>query len=439
MINNKNNILIKSNSKEEKEYCKKYGIELHRLDNGVTIVGMSCGMDYVNWARIYWEFCDGSSGNMAGSVHFLEHLFNRKLRLLAEQNSLKLQATTGKIETKETVSGIANLKVMDYGIWTILGEIRKSLESPVKNLDNIESDIEKEKQIIKSEIQGRFTNHNFHVEENFLKTIYDPKNPWFNLPIVPGSEEEIDRITINDLIKAQNKVLIPKNLLISVYTEGDPLILKKAVKILKEQYSEFPRSEENKNEVEQKLLEKTNSNLKSGNKYEFDTKIKNGIITAQFIWIFKHNFPSKKYFTLKFLKNILEGELFRHSRKNAWGYYTNVHIARPTDNLLLLIMRVDIKKDITADLPGGITDVLNSTKTNTKKAVKLENKRQTATPLPVMDRFDWVAHGIKLYGKIIDADKMRKGMLSVSADELNEIIDEITSTPPITIITGDLS
>lgn len=434
-----NNILIKQDSTEEKLYCKKYGIELHRLDNGITIVGISCGMDFVNWAKVYWEFCDGSYSNVAGSVHFLEHLFNRKLRLLAEQNSLKLQATTGKIETKETVSGIANLKVMDYGIWTILGEIRKSLESPVKNLDNIESDIEKEKQIIKSEIQGRLTNHNFHIEENFLKTIYDPKNPWFNLPIVPGSEEEIDRITISDLIKVQNKVLIPKNLLISVYTEGESSILRKVVKIIEEQYSDFPRSEENKNEIPQKLFEKLSSNLKPGNKYEFDTKIKNGITTNQFVWIIKHRFPSEKYFTLKFLKNILEGELFRHSRKNAWGYYTNVNIARPTDNLSILIMRIDIKKDVAADLPTGVIDVLNSTKSITKEAVKLEHKRQTATPISVLDRFDWIAHGIKLYEQIIDADEIRKGMSVVTSDNLDNLIDEVVSIPPITIITGDLS
>ena len=48
MINNKNGMLIRKGSIEETEYCKKYGIELHKLDNGIVIVGMSCGMDFIN-------------------------------------------------------------------------------------------------------------------------------------------------------------------------------------------------------------------------------------------------------------------------------------------------------------------------------------------------------------------------------------------------------
>ena len=203
MINNKNGMLIRKGSIEETEYCKKYGIELHKLDNGIVIVGMSCGMDFINWARIYWEFSEGAYGNPAGSVHFLEHFFNKRIRLLAERNSLKLIAQTNKQETRETISGIANPNVVDYGLWVVLDGIRKSLEAPLNNLDDVVKDIETERNIIKSEIQGRSTNHNYHIDNNFCKTIYDTKNPFSDISTTAGSVEDLDKITISQLKKIQ--------------------------------------------------------------------------------------------------------------------------------------------------------------------------------------------------------------------------------------------
>lgn len=439
MAKDKNDILIRSGSIEEREYCKKYNIELHKLDNGVVIVGMSCGMDYTNWARIYWEFSEGAYGNPSGTVHFLEHFFNKKIRLLAERNSLKLLAQTNKLEVRETVSGIANTNVDDYGIWVVLNGIRETLEAPLKNLDNPDRDIDIEKNIIKSEIQGRSTNHNYHVDNNFCKTIYDSKNPFFDISTTAGSKEDIDKINITHLIKIQKKVLVPKNLIISVYTEGDPAILKNLIFKLKNQYSNFPREDSPKNIINNELLEMTNPKLKTERNYMFDTKIKNGIITNQFNWIFKHKFGSKKYFSLNYLKNILSTELLNYSRKNGWGYFTEVGIARPTDDVAILNLRVDIKKDNNKNYNSGIIEILNSIKEITKNAVELEQKRQLATPLSVQDRFSWVTGGLKRYGKISNADVLRSGMLKVDSNDLDSMIDNILSTLPVTIVTGDLS
>lgn len=434
-----NNILIKRNSKEESTYCRKYSIELHKLDNGVTIVGMSCGMDFTNWASISYEFSEGAYGNTPGTVHFLEHFFNKKIRLLAERNSLKLIAQTNKLEVRETVSGIANPNVDDYGVWIVLDGIRKTLEAPLKNLDNPERDIDIEKNIIKSEIQGRSTNHNYHIDNNFLKTIYDPKNPFFDISTTAGSKEDIDKINITPLMEIQEKVLVPKNLIISLYTEGDPTILKNLIGKLKNQYSNFPREGNPKNVINNELLEMMNPKLKTERNYMFDTKIKNGIITNQFNWVFKHKFGSKKYFSLNYLKNILSTELFNYSRKNGWGYFTEVGIARPTDDVAILNLRVDVKKDNNKDFNSGIIEILNSVKKITKNAVELEHKRQLATALSVQDRFSWVTGGLKRYGKIINADVLRSGMLKVDSNDLNKLIDNILSTPPVTIVTGDLA
>lgn len=436
MTNNK--LLIENGSKEERSYCKQNGIELWKLDNGVAIVGMSCLKDFTNWGSINYEFSEGAYGNPAGSVHFLEHFFNKKIRKLAEQNFLKINARTNKIEISESISGIANPETVDYGLWTILDDIRKTLESPLDNITNINNDIETERNVIKAEIQQRNTDHNFQVTNHFLNRIYHPKNPIFNIPDTVGTEDELGKITIDVLQTIQSKVLIPKNLLISVYTEGNRSILIKLIEILKQQYSNYPRFDKPKNKISSKLLEKLNPELKAGNEYKYDTKINNGIITIQLNWIFKHRFGSKKYFVLRLLKNILNSELFDYSRREGWGYNANVNIARPTDNVAILILRIDTKNNKRIDLNQGIINILTSMKTLTSDLVKLEQKRQFANTLNVFDRLDWVIGGLKRYGKIINADAIRNGMLEVDSHDLNCLIDDILFTPPVTIVTGDL-
>lgn len=435
----KNNIFLRNGSKEEKFYCKRYGIELHRIDNGITIVGISCHIDFTNWASINWDFFEGAYGNVPGSVHFLEHFFNKKIRSLAERNALKINAQTSNIEVKEIVSGIANPKVKDYGIWTVLDGIKNALESPLDNLIDIEKELETEKQVIKSEIQGRITNHNYHVNSNFCKTIYDPINPFFNIDNITGSEKDVDSIKIEDLRKIKNKVLVPKNLLISIYSEGDSSILKELVKILKIQYSNFSNSSKPKNKSTLKLQSKLNKKLKVNNDYKFETNIKNGIITHQFNWIFKYKFGLEKYFSLQLLKSSLQSELFAYSRKNGWGYFTEVDVTNPTDDISILKLRVDIKKDLILNIKPEINKILNQVKTRTTDIIELEYKRQLATSINVRYRFNQIINGLEIYNKIIDSDVMRQNTLALTSHNLDNLIDEIISTPPITIITGDLS
>lgn len=435
----RNNIFLKSGSKEEKEYCKKYGIELHRLNNGVIIVGIPCHIDFTNWASINWDFSGGSYGNIPGAVHFLEHFFNKNIRSLAERNSLKINAQTTNIEVKEMVSGIANPKIKDYGIWTVLDGIKNALESPLNNLINIEKEFETERQVIKSEIQGRITNHNYQVNSNFCKTIYDSFSPFFSIDNITGSEKDVDNAKIADLKKIKNNILTPKNLLISIYTEGDSSILEELVKILKDQYSNFSNSLKSKNKSTLKLRSKLNKKLKVNNNYKFDTNIRNGIITYQFNWIFKYKFGSEKYFSLQLLRSAIQSELFAHSRKNGWGYFTEVNVVNPTDDISILKLRIDIKKNLIVNIKSEINKILSQIKTRTKEIIELEYKRQSATSINVQYRLNQIIHGLETYNKIINSDVMRQNTLSLTSDNLDNLIDETILTPPVTIVTGDLS
>src|SRR5258708_3827320 len=439
MQNSINNFLIELNSENEKLYCKKYNIELQRLENGITILGIPCRKDFTSFAHIKYEFSEGSYGNQAGAVHFLEHFINKKARPIAQRNGLNIRAWTSQIEIGEEISGVANPEFKNYGAWTVLQEIRKALEAPLDTVGDLEKSIETERKVIKAEIKRVDGNHDYHVAKHFRKVIYSKENPLYDLRHTTGTEEDVDKLTTEILKDTEKGVLIPKNLLISFYTEGDLSIAKNITEEIEKLYLDFPRVDKDKNNFDKRLLEKISEDIKPGKEYRYDSKLKNGIITTNFAWIFKTNLSDPKYFAQKLLKDAIITELFAYSRRMGWGYFTTANVIRPTDNLGIIALRVDLRKDDKKELLGGIKEVLLAVKNQTKPIVENENKRQTPTEVNSMERLSLAVNGIKEYEAMIDADEVRKMMLKVTATDLNNLIDEMLSTNPAMIVTGDLS
>ncbi len=430
-------ILIKSRSKEEKDYCKKYNINLQKLDNGITIVGMSCRKDATFFANIKWFFSEGSYNNVPGSVHFLEHFINRKIRPTAQRNSCNLVATTTRLEVIEELSGVSNPKVNDYGIWAVLKGIREGLESPLRNSSDLEKDIEIERKIIKAEIQRNETDHNYQVGTHSRKVVYSPKNPQA-AQFVTGTPEDLEKLTADILKSIEKNVLIPANLLIGIYTEGDISITKKAIEELKNLFSDFPRSEKPKKDLDRKLLEEINPDFKPSKHFSYNTNLKNGIVTTQFVWIFRERFPSVNYFALQILRDILSTELFAYSRKMGWGYYTDVSTIVQNDNTEILTLRIDQKTEGKKNIEDEIKKIITAAKDLTENAVNLEKIRQSATPITVSDRFSWVVDGLIKYDSIMDIDKIRGNKSKVKPVDLNNLINKLLLTKPAVIVTGDL-
>lgn len=53
-------IFLKPGSSDGRKYCDKYGIILSRLENGITIFGVSCNKDAAVFAGIRFEFQGGA-------------------------------------------------------------------------------------------------------------------------------------------------------------------------------------------------------------------------------------------------------------------------------------------------------------------------------------------------------------------------------------------
>lgn len=438
MFYNLSDFLIKPNTEAERLFCKKYHIELKRLENGVTILGMPCRKDSTSWAEIFWSFSEGAYGNPPGTVHFFEHFFNKKINPIAELNNLHANAHTSQIETNEEISGIANPTMQDFGIWTVLKEVRIALENPLKTVDYIKKTIETEKQVVKAEVKRNEGDHDYQIAMHGRRVVYSPQNPISNSTLITGNEDEIDKITVVKMNEASKKVLVPKNLLINFYTEGDLEIPKEITKNLKSLFSDFPRVSEPKNSIDRTLLEKINPEFKQGTKYIHDHKLKNGIITTQFVWVLKNKFPSIEYSALIMLRTMIWSELHMYSRKMGWGYQVNAYLESPNDNIQILILRVDMRKDSSHELSKGIKQVLINVKTKTEFMIINERKRQKATPISITDRLSWMIDGIKEHNAMINADMNRRLMLEVGHKDLDTILDTLLSIIPAIIITGDL-
>ncbi|HEX6976870.1 MAG TPA: hypothetical protein VF185_00735 [Patescibacteria group bacterium] len=432
-----NDLLIKPSSNEEEKYCKKYNIHIRRLENGATILGIPCKKDFTSWAQIKYEFLEGAYGNKPGSVHLLEHFINKKTKRTANENSLNIGAYTNLTEIGEEVSGIANPAALDYGVWTILDQIRKSLESPLINVDNIEKTLETERDVIKAEIQKRDSDQNFQISKHFNHVVFSKENPLHDVSLITGTEKDLNKLSSDMLKDIERRILIAKNLLISFYTEGDLSIADVIEKELENSFSDFPTDE--KEGLNRRLLEKINPNLLPGSTYSQDSGIKNGIITTEFVWTLNHKFPSDKHLGLLLLYKIIATELFLYSRKMGWGYFTDTILTRPTNNLVLLRLRIDARKDNQKELLKGIKEVLLSIKKVSQSVVENEKKRQKAIPINAVARLSWIVNGIKDYGAMIDADKVRDNKLGVTPQILNELVDELISIPPTIIVTGDIN
>ena len=250
--------------------------------------------------------------------------------------------------------------------------------------------------------------------------------------------EDIDKLNIDILKKVENKILIPKNLLISFYYEGDPKTAKKISGKLSKLFSDFPKESAKKNKIKEKLLEKINPNFIPGETFRQDHGLNNELITTQFVWSFNDKFPSTKYFALEILEKIIDTHLHIYSREHGWGYHTDVNIIHATDNLRFLTMQIDYRKDSQKDFLRSINKILSLSETKIQNAVKNERKRQAATPINIVSRLSWIVYGLKYHDAMINADKIREIMLGVTEKDLKELSDQLQSIKPVTITTGDI-
>lgn len=437
MMTLKSEVFLASGSKEEEDYCNKYNIIRDRLDNGISIIGARCFKESTAHTQIEMEFQEGAFGNPPGAVHFLEHFFNKKARKIASKNDVYLQAYTSQTELGERLRGVSNPKHNNYGLWPVLPEIRRSLESPTQ-LAGLNDEIDSEKEIIKSEIKERESYHDFWTDMHYSKYIFSTDNPLHNIPTVAGTALDVDKINRPLLKNLESEILNPSNLVISFYTEGESELQGEIHDALRKLFSDFPKSEHGEEKLDRRITEKISSDAKAGSTSSFKHKLDNGLITHEFLWIFHHDFSSPQFFATRFLRSILASNLHDKSRKNGWGYSTSVRFDFPFLKLGVIGISITVRKQMKPLTAKEIREVIVSAKNEVPQFIKQEKLRQAAIPISTSDRFSWVEKGIKDFGGIIDADKVRSIVYSLKKDDYLAITDKMLNEEPIHLVTGDL-
>lgn len=437
---------------KEAEYCQAHQIELRRLANGITIVGIPREVADLARASINFAFPSGSFFDPPGKVglhHLVEHLFliNRGLTEPASRLDVYLNALTSSQEIRMFCSGPANSRVRNYGLWPILPTTQRVLTSPLQFLKNPTRAMEKEKQVIQTEIAGNYADHRWLAQRYLNEIVFDPSNPV--LIDTPGTPESLAAITIKDVIKLTEEVFIPRGLLISVFGEGKPEICRNLTDRLIALFENFPREEKVNRQIDWSLWERLNPGFKPGQRYKKDTGLKNGLITLMFVWTFQRQPFTPSDFALSRLIPVINNKLYVLSRKEGWAYSseTNSLTAGLTAGAGAVFLRLDIPKKASGEVDSFLKQSWPKMEENVLVAitpkeiatlVRTEQRRQVAVPLPTELRLQWLLLGLTRWGQMIDAEKIKDTCLQINPQHLQTWQEKLLSQPPAVVIVGDL-
>lgn len=438
---------------QETEYCAAHQIELRRLPNGITIVGIPREVSDAARASINFTFPSGAffdPPGKAGLHHLVEHLGEHSLspgiRELVTRLRVTLNAFTDWGNITETCSGPANPAVKDFGVWPLLPTIRRVLASPLSFFGNLQTALENEKEVIKAEIAENQASHNRQAQEYFYKVVFGPSHP---LAInVLGTPESLASITPDDVTKLIKEVFIPQGLIISILSEGKPEITRQLTEELTPIFGDFPRANQKNREINWLLLENLNPDFHSGEIYEKDTGLKNGLISLMFVWSLQPPAFTSSQFGLSLMTQELSGRFLQFCRQQGWGYSAGAWQTTPGLSTTALVLQLDVPKQSLSEMRRFQKKVLSGTKQKVirvlaghqlEEIVKTEKARQKATPLLTSQYLDWTLMGQRRWGRLIEADQIKALFEQIKIADLAAWQEQILNQKPAMILVGDLS
>lgn len=438
---------------QEEEYCRAHQIELERLPNGITIIGIPRQVSDLAQASVNFTFPSGSFFDPPGKEglhHLIEHLLiPTKRKGEAYRLNVSLNAQTGPLEVIHYCSGPTHPQVRDFGLWSFLPIIRQDLAYPSQFLSNPPEVIGNEKEVIKAEIVEGYARHEWHVSRYLTETVFGSQNPYFNYGT--GTAESLTRIDTEDVKNLIEEVLIPKGLIISILSEGDSEICRLLTDRLVAYFADFPREDKAGRQIDYSLLEKLNPDFKPGAVYEKDTHLRNGLITIMPTWTFRSPLFTPSQFALSRVALAASGKLFDLSRKRGWAYTSGADSMSLTGQDFstgAFFMRLDIPKPPPGELRGFWENILPEIKKGVLEAfddgqieeiLQRERQLKEAIPIPTSLRLIWLLSGLKQWGEMIDADKIQAVYRQINATHLRQWRDKFLSEEPALIVVGDLS
>lgn len=434
------------NPTQEAWYFQNHQIEWKNLVNGITIVGATRPSDIFR-ASVNFTFPSGSffdPENKKGLHHLGEHLINSSsLRRFAFGNQVDILASTSPLELKEICSGITHPQVKDYGLWPILPRVFRTLAFPLRLLKNPEEVIEAEKRRVEAEIGEHYASHDWQAGHHLYQLVFAADNPAVVYPW--GTPESLKRIGLEDISGLVEKVFIPQGLVISILNEGEAKVCQELVKYLGNIFEDFPRKEEKRKTVNYSLLEKANPNFKPGKVYKKETGLKNGLVKIMVVYPVEFEPFTTSAFALGVFRARTWERLVDFFRGKGLGYSYDVSLELPGNSTGVLVMSFDLPKapgleDFVKEtaIPLLKTNVLRLRVGEAEKLVTMVKKNERAVPVSSEARLNWLLKGIRQWGKIVDADKMKGTRLRTTAIDIRHWSERFLADQPAIIMVGDL-
>lgn len=428
---------------QEQEYLKHHGVEIHHLENGITIVGATRRVEDNAYASVEESFASGAYHEPTGKRginHLLEHLIAIKPFYIATGNDANFNAFTSNESLVIVTEGRANPNVRDYGVWPALSVVNSQLVRP---LSISQADLQNEINVVIGEMYYRNADHNSPVRTMINEVVFSKTNP-MNYKTI-GTEEELRSITLDDIKTCFESIVVPKGLDIGVFAEGSPEITSSLMNDIESELKNMPRQDKRPMIVDEDLFGELNPDFKMGEIYVRDTGLRNDNIVINYMWVIPSTpFSVNEYATGKFF-DVANQKMFRFFRESGIGYACdsiNMEIGRRRlVGFQMNIAKREEPKDFAKNLYPAIKDRVFGTFSSDDIAQinKIAHKRLEAIPVTTLDRYNDVRYGLKRYNRAIDSDKLPEIHKMITPQHLEQAREQFTSVEPAIVVVGDLS
>lgn len=440
--NESRSIFIEEN--ELADYCKEHGLSYDVMENGVRVVSISKGISDSVFASLSLTFATGSyfdRTGMAGEHHLFEHLINPPIRSLAVKRDVAINASTSYYELAEHISGPVSTDLKDYGVLSMLDAIYAQLKNPLSAHENLIKVIENEKKVVKTEIDERKANHNWIVQDTFLRSILKPNNPL--LSPIAGSEESLMKIGVTDLQELFAKIFDSRILTIAIMNEGD----KRYEEAIKESiftiFKSYPRATTKQIVPNWSLLDEVQAKKPSEDIHFNKTSLRNGMSSVVFAWITDFEEFSTSEFGLKRYLGYISEKIHNYSRQNGIAYSAGAYSIYGHAKQYCVV-RFDVSQrtkeqlaNLVQHLKKDLPEMLQLQNDEIEEIIDIEQKRETVIPLTNENRFNWMLLGLQRYQKGIDAETVKKRHKDINKEHISQWCNFFLQNNPFISVIGD--
>lgn len=446
----------------ESEYCQRNGIELHRLANGLTIVGVtrpSVDTRNVSFQAHFPTGSDSDPENLLGITHITEHLAINRARKIAKSNYIYMNASTSAAELSIDIEGIGTTR-SDKGIRPVLAKAFSELSLGRDTRQYLKEALPNEKEVVRQEIAAKAKDHNSIAGLNLLHTIFAPTNPLFGN--ILGTQETLDKITAEDIYNHAAKIFLPKRTLLAFYNDGDPVVSTIIANELKALGTALPNDPGLQREkFDASRYDAINPSFQHGQVYLCNTGVDSNLMTVNLVWIMGQSIDlspeyapeySTEYTAHAIAFNLIGKQFESYLRDNGLTYnqtYDELGHKGALGSISVLSYNLD------RGLFPTENDAIKHSE-NLSQAIRQDIKDSILSKgfKPTMDYMKFFMDLVPLsrevifkstvcnlleYEQLVDIDASERRSIQINENQLNEATIQFANTAPAIVISGNWS